>query len=76
MLWVFAFALAVSQATAQGYLICPLPDAPASGGTTSQFDPAWNTNLATGQKIIPIVFHLVGTSSSLKTSTSNPRSTN
>lgn len=66
MLWVFAFALAVSQATAQGYLICPLPDAPASGGTTSPFDPSWNNNLSTGQKIIPIVFHLVGTSSSLQ----------
>lgn len=66
MLWAFAFALAVSQTSAQGYLVCPLPDAPASGGSTSQFDPSWNTNLATGQKIIPIVFHLIGTSASLQ----------
>ena len=66
MLWAFALALAVSQTSAQGYLVCPLPDAPASGGSTSQFDPSWNTNLATGQKIIPIVFHLIGTSASLQ----------
>lgn len=63
MLW--ALALAVSQTSAQGYIVCPLPDAPAIGGSSSQFDPSWNTNLENGQKTIPIVFHLIGTSSSL-----------
>lgn len=66
MLWVFAVALSVSQTSAQGYLICPLPDAPTGGGTTAPFDPSWNNNLIVGPRIIPVVFHLIGTSSSLQ----------
>ncbi len=66
MLWVFAVALAVSRAPAQGYLICPLPDASSGSGTTSPFDPSWNNNLEIGQKTIPVVFHLLGASSALQ----------
>ena len=55
-------------AYAQGFLSCPLPGGTPgiTGGTAAPFTPNWNNNLPTGQKIIPVVFHLLGGSSALQ----------